>query len=128
MTIYVSQDGTISLYQGDSGNLTFSGLPQDKEYEVHLAFYDPDSNRIVGKDLVLSSEGQSKISFGIPSSFTDQLYVPQGDDFKIFSYGLKICSGEDEYTLIPKVKLMEGQPVFEAAPLVYVYPKYVEGN
>ena len=128
MTIYVANDGSISLYQGDSGNITFKGLPQDKNYSVHFAFYDPEYNQIVGEDLVLNAEYNSEVSFPISASFTDNLKVLSGESCRIYNYGLKICSGEDEYTLIPKVEIVDGKPVFQSAPLVYVYPKYVEGN
>ena len=128
MAIYISKNGTVSLYKGDSGNITFSGLPTDKAYAAHFAFYDPDTGSVVGDEFVVDAAFSPKVTFQITANSTDKLHVEAGESFKILNYGFKIVSGDEEYTLIPKVKLVDGEPVFEQPPLVYVYPKYVEGN
>ena len=49
MSLIIDKDGTISLYQGDSGELVVSGLDNNKNYTVFFAIQDSDRN-FVGKE------------------------------------------------------------------------------
>ncbi len=128
MTIYVSQDGTISFYQGDSGNIIFSGLPVDKNYKVYFAISDPESNKIIAEELSTNSNYASIVTFALSTDYTEKLKVEAGESCAVYRYGLKICSGSNEYTLIPEVEIENENPKFHSAPKVVVYPKYAEGT
>jgi len=127
MAIYVSNDKTISFYQGDSGNITFTGIPTDKSYTVYFAISNPDTNEIIGEELTMNSANKSSITFTLTAEYTDSIPLSEGSSCAVYRYGLKICSGSMEYTLIPEVKTDKGDPEFQSAPKVVVYPKYSEG-
>ena len=57
--IRVTENG-IWMRQGDTGNITFTGLPTDKPYTVYLSVYNPDENIIlkeIPSNIDLGSEG-----------------------------------------------------------------------
>lgn len=128
MAIYVSKNGNIHFYKGDSGNITFKGLPTDKNYSVYLAISDPETNATVGDELVIISNYSNSVTFTLASDFTDKFSVDEDNLFSVYQYGLKICSGADEYTLIPKVEIVNENPIFKPAPKVIVHKKFVEGT
>jgi hypothetical protein len=127
VAIYVSGKD-IFLYQGDSGNITFNGLPTDKNYDVYLSINHLETNKsVTDKILPVQSERQQQVTFSLGADATNELKVPAGESKAIYQYGLKICYGLDEYTLIPEVDIQSVVPNFLKAPKVIVYPKYVEG-
>ena len=128
MAIYVSKNGDIHFYKGDSGNITFKGIPTDKNYSVYFAVSYPDTNSVIGDELSVSSNYSSSVTFSISASFTDKMPINSEDSTAIYQYGLKLCSGDDEYTVIPKVSIQNNEPVFGASPRVIVHKKFVEGT
>ena len=128
MAIYVSQNGDIHLFKGDSGNITFKGIPTDKNYTVYFAISDPDTNITVGNELSVNSNYNNSVTFSLSAGYTDQLLLNTDEMFAVYQYGLKLCSGTDEYTVIPKVILNNNdEPTFLPAPSVVVHQKFVEG-
>ena len=47
MSIEINNEGMIVLYQGDSGNITISGLDTNKNYVVYFAIQDEKQNLII---------------------------------------------------------------------------------
>ena len=127
MAIYVSQNGDIHLFKGDSGNITFTGIPEDKNYTVYFAISEPDSGTIIGDELSVSSSNNTSVTFTLSASYTDQLASNSDDSVAVYQYGLKLCSNSDEYTVIPKVVIKNNEPSFLPAPKVIVHQKFVEG-
>ncbi len=126
MAIYVKNDD-IYFYQGDSGNITFKGIPTDKNYNVYFAISDINTNSRLGTELSVESNNLSEVTFTLSAEYTNALSVASEDDYSIYQYGLKICANGDEYTLIPKVLTDNKNVTFSKAPRIYVYPKYAEG-
>lgn len=127
MAIYNS-DKDIYLWKGDSGNITFDGLPVDKDYTVYFSISDPETNKIIAEELSIQSERRKKVTFYLDTNFTDLLRVPVGETKATYQYGLKICNGQDEETLIPEVDVSGEKPIFQKAPKVYVFQKFIEGR
>lgn len=127
MTIFVQGDN-IYLYQGDSGNIKITNLPNDRNYLLYFAISDPDTNKIIGEELTYQTEYRPSVEITLSSSLTDKLTIPDGESKGIYQWGLKLCLGDEENTLIPKVKLQEEIPIFQNAPKVFVMQKYVEGK
>lgn len=130
MTIFVNQsDMNIKLYQGDSGMITFNGIPTDKNWEVYFSIIDLKKNKILLEKKVESQQKESVV-FTFTAEETDKLDIQIGKTFTSYNYGLKICDDiGTENTLIPKVSINEnGTVIFRQAPNVQVYPKYVEGT
>lgn len=127
MTIYVADDN-IYLNQGDSGNIKITNLPDDRNYMLFFAISDPETNKIIGEELTYQTEYRPSVEITLSSSLTDKLTIPDGENKGVYQWGLKLCYGDEENTLIPKVKLDGNTPIFQNAPKVFVMPKYVEGN
>ena len=67
MTILTSGQN-IYLRQGDTGNLTFQGLPADKKYTAYLSIYNEETNAATSCSLLsLHSAGQChNMNFPVP--------------------------------------------------------------
>ena len=123
MSIFVTGQN-IYMRQGDTGNITFSGLPKDKAYTVYLSVYNPDENTIL-KELVAASFTQATgvAIFTFNEDFSNSL--PVGD----WIYGLKICANDgSEDTILPQTSIKDGKLVQSAAPTFTVDYKVVEGE
>lgn len=114
----------IYLRQGDTGNITFSGLPTDENYDVYLSVYNPDNDSILTETTAASFDRVNGIAlFTFDETFSNAL--PVGD----WTYGLKICAGGSEDTVLPRAYINDsGELIKEAAPQFTVDYKYVEGS
>ena len=120
MSIYIDENGTITMYQGDSGDLVISGLDTNSNWDIYFAIQN--SNRVtIGSEIYTSSAGNSSVSITIPSSLTDLLTVPAMQPYEVYYYGLKICSGTTEHTLFIK------NSDFGELNQFIVYPRKVQG-
>lgn len=126
MAVIGTEDNTLYIRQGDTGQVEFTGLPTDKTYTAYLAVFNEDTNKIVAKtDGVTVTNGTVVIYFN--QGFSDGL--PVGE----WVWALKICAdvpilGTSEDTVIPRSYVDEsGTLVTEAAPVFIVDNKLVEG-
>ena len=122
MAIYKNSTG-LWLYKGDTGNITFSGLPTDKAYTCYFSVYDEDNERIV-KEITATSFNQVEgvATFTINEDTSNSL--PVGD----YTYALKICASGEEDTVIPETTLEDEEYVQQPAPSITVLPKRIEGD
>ena len=119
----LSSGQDIYLRQGDTGNVSFSGIPTDEEYLVYMSVYDPDNNKILSEITATEFDQETGIAlFTIDENTSNSL--PIGE----WEYGLKICIGGMEDTLLPRSYIDDsGNLVNEQAPKFTVDYKYVEG-
>ena len=119
MTIQMSDDGTISIFQGDSGEITIDGLNPDYNYYVYFAIRDEDG-ALIGDEINVTSNNRESVTILLSPSFTNQLTVPAGESYQVYYYGVKLtpAGGIEENTVLPE---MGGQLPF------IVYRKVVEG-
>lgn len=115
----MTDDGTISIFQGDSGSITIDGLNPDLNYYVYFAVRDEDGE-LIGNELNVTSNNNESVTFLLSPSYTNQFEVPQGETYQVYYYGVKLtpAGGVEEDTVIPE---MGGQLPF------IVYRKVVEG-
>ncbi len=90
MSLIIDNDGTISLYQGDSGELVVSGLDKNKNYTVFFAIQDSDRN-LVGEELQVAVTDSDTVTFVLTPEYTDLLNVPKQKPYEIYFYGIKAC-------------------------------------
>ena len=122
MALDVDNNGNITLYQGDSGKITFNGLGQEGvEKTVYFAIQDENRNPI-GDELVVTTTSDS-VSFVLTPSFTDLLTVPNGEDYATYYYGVKVCNSEGEENTV-----IIGGSGYDSKNTITVYPKKVEGT
>ena len=126
MAVLGTEDNSLYIRQGDTGQVEFTGLPTDKVYTAYMSIYNEETNKIVAKtDGVNVTNGTAIIYFN--QSFSDSL--PVGD----WVWALKICAtvpvlGTSEDTVIPRSYVDDsGTLISEPAPAFTVDYKMVEG-
>lgn len=122
MSLIIDNDGTISLYQGDSGEIVISGLDTEKKYTVYLAIQDA-KRKVIGQEFQVAVSNSDTVTFVLTPTFTDLLTVPKNKPFEIYYYGIKIC--EDETGL--EDTLFIADSTYGDINRVIVYPRKVIG-
>lgn len=121
MAFIVDDYGNITLVQGDSGQLTVSGIQTDKNYTVYLAVQDTKRNPI-GTEISVESNYNPSVIFEFTTDLTDLLSVKKSQEYAEYYYGVKVCDGEGfEDTLLI------GNSEIGDVNTITVYPKKVEG-
>ena len=77
MSLIIDEKGTISLYQGDSGEIVVSGLDNSKNYVVYFAIQDSKRN-LVGNELQVNANKVESVVFFLTPDYTDLLKVAKG--------------------------------------------------
>lgn len=122
MTIAIENDGTIYLYQGDSGELYITGLNSTKSYTACLAIQDAKRN-LVGNELQVSVNNSDNVTFVLTPEFTDLLVVPKNKPFEVYYYGIKLCEKEAQ----KENTLFIADAVYGDVNRMIVYPRKVIG-
>lgn len=113
--------GDVICRQGDSGELTFTGIDKSKQYQVYFSIYN-NKRKIIEE--IRSVPYAGIVTFGLTPSITDKLTVPVGEKTATYYYGLKICLPEENY----EDTLVIGNKEITALNKIIVYPKIVEGT
>lgn len=121
--LIIDDDGTITLYQGDSGELVISGLDTSKNYTVYFAIQDEHRN-IIGDELQVSVNNSDNVTFVLTPEFTDLLVVPPNRPYKVFYYGIKVC----ENGTALEDTLLIADATFGDVNRIIVYPRKVKGR
>lgn len=122
MAFEIDEFGTITCFQGDSGEINIDGLPTDKNYQVYFAVRDLKRNP-VGFEISVDSEGRDLITIAVPPTLSDTWKVKSNEEFATYHYGFKICDGagfEDTLSIAGST--------FGDYSEIHVYPKKVEGT
>lgn len=122
MSLIIDADGTILLYQGDSGEVVVSGLEKDKSYTLYFAIQDKNRN-LIGEELQVSVTNSSYVTFVLTSEYTDLLTVPKNKPYEVYFYGVKACEtdGSKEDTLFI------ADNTYGDLNRIVVYPRKVKG-
>ncbi len=123
MSLIIENDGTISIYQGDSGEIVVSGLDKTKSYTVYFAIQDSKRN-IIGNELQVSVSKSDTVSFILTSDYTNLLTVPQNKPFEVYYYGIKACQPED----LTEDTLFVANCGYGDLNRILVYPRKVKGG
>ena len=91
--LHIDSDGTISIYQGDSGEFSINGLNEGQNCVVCFAVQDKNRNQ-VGEELQVAVNNYGSVTFVFTPEFTDLLKVPLKKPYEIYYYGIKVCSAE----------------------------------
>lgn len=123
MAFIVDEGGNITLIQGDSGQLTVSGIPTDKNYDVYLAIQD-SKRKPIGTEIHLESGGHESVIFTFIPELTNLLVVKKNDVSTDYYYGVKICDEDSEF----EDTLLIGDSQIGDVNTITVFPKKVEGS
>ena len=123
MAFIVANNGDITLVQGDSGELTVSNIPTNRNYKIYFAIQD--ENRIpVGSEVMVESNYSDAVVIFITGGLTDLLTVPLGEETSTYYYGIKLCYTED----LLEDTLMLGSSSIASKNTITVYPRKVVGD
>lgn len=123
MSLIIDNDGTISIYQGDSGEVVVSGLDKTKNYVVYFAIQDGHRN-LIGEELQVSVSKSDTVSFVLTSDYTNLLTVPKNKPFEIYYYGIKACQPDD---LVEDTLFLTNCGYGDLNRMI-VYPRKVKGG
>lgn len=122
MSIEVDEKGTISLYQGDSGEIIVTGLDSTKSLVVYFAIQNKN-RKLIGDELKVVASNKDSISFFLTPDYTDLLEVPMNKPFEIYYYGIKVCENETK----SEDTLFVENSTYGDLNQIIVYPKKVVG-
>ncbi|MCQ2740056.1 MAG: hypothetical protein MJ237_07505 [bacterium] len=122
MSLIVENDGTIHIYQGDSGVIVINGLDETKSYTIYFAIQNSSRN-LIGDELQVSVSNSDTVTFVLTPDFTDLLTVPQNKPYETYFYGIKACENDttNEDTLFVS------NNTYGDLNRVIVYPRQVKG-
>jgi hypothetical protein len=120
--ISIDNEGTIFLYQGDSGELVIQGLNSDRTYTVCFAIQDKNRN-LIGEQLQVSVSNSDMVTFVLTSEYTSLLTVPKGKPFEVYYYGVKAC----ETSASREDTMFIANSTYGDLNSVIVYPRKVKG-
>lgn len=123
MSLIIEKDGTISLYQGDSGEIVVSGLDASKSYTVYFAVEDAVRN-LIGNEIQVSISNSDTVTFVLTAEFTDLFKVPKNKPYEIYFYGIKAC----ENNTINEDTLFVANNTYGDLNRIIVYPRKVRGG
>ena len=121
--LIIDDNGTISLYQGDSGEITVHGLDENSSYTVYFAIQDCKRNP-VGDELSVSVSNSDTATFVLTPEFTDLLTVPLKKPYEIYYYGIKVCISDDSI----EDTLFISNGTYGDLNRIIVYPRKVIGD
>ena len=122
MSLIIDNDGTISLYQGDSGEIVVSGLDKDKNYTVYFAVQDGDRN-LIGEELQVAISNSDNDTFDLTPQYTDLFTVPKSKPYEVYFYGIKAC----EFDKNIENTMFISESVYGDLNRIIVYPRKVKG-
>ena len=122
MSLIIDSDGTISIYQGDSGELVVSGLNKDKNYTVYFAIQDAQRN-LIGEELQVAVTDSDTVTFVLTPEYTDLLVVPQNRPYEIYFYGIKACEEDSNV----ENTMFVADTTYGDLNRIIVYPRKVKG-
>lgn len=112
---------TITLYQGDTGPVTFEGLGTEYNYKCYFAIQN-ERRVFVGEELIEQSDFKDYVTFKLPAELTNKLTVPANKEYQDYFYGIKACKEDNEDTLFVE------DGYFGSKNILRVYPKKAEGT
>lgn len=122
MSLIIDNEGTISLYQGDSGEVVVSGLDTEKSYTVYFAIQNSSRN-LIGQELQVGVSNSDSVTFVLTPEYTDLLEVPKNKPYEIYFYGIKAC----ESNTSREDTLFVADNTFGDLNRIIVYPRKVIG-
>ena len=123
MSLIIDKDGTILLYQGDSGELVVSGLDNSKNYTVYFAIQDVNRN-LIGEELQVAVSNSDTVTFILTPHYTDLLTVPDNKPYELYFYGIKACETDSNI----ENTMFVAETTYGDLNRIIVYPRKVKGG
>lgn len=124
MAIDWHTDGSATMYQGDTGDVTIAGINTDYNWTVYFAIHDKNRNQ-VGEEQYMQSDYLDTVKIFIPKELSDLLTVPHNQKKEIYYYGVKVCRTEDGKVIEDTLHI--GEVNFDKQDTITVYPRKAQG-
>lgn len=119
----ISIDGTtISIFQGDSGSITFTDL--DEGMVIYFAVRDKRNNTLVFDEIREIVNEFGEVTFDLTSEMTDLFTVKLTEKYATYYYGIKQV---DEDTGEENTVFLGDNENYGDKYTIKVFPKKVEG-
>lgn len=119
----ISIDGTtISIYQGDSGSITFTDL--EEGMVIYFGVRDKKNNTPVFEEIRGVVDSKGEVTFDLTAEMTDLFNVKISEKFATYYYGIKQV---DEITGEENTVFLGDKECYGTKYIMKVYPKKVEG-
>ena len=118
--------GNITLRQGDSGEYTIEGLPNNYLYLAYFAVHDEKRNRVGFEIIKEIDQTNARVTFELTPEFTDYLIVKPNEEVATYYFDVKLSYYSDSTKIEDTLILGDKTP--EDKNTITVYPKTVEGG
>lgn len=88
MAIRIDQNGTIAMYQGDTGYVYANGIDPEKQYRMYFAIYN-SKRQPVGEEIMEEAINVDHVEFKIGIELSNLLTVPLNKEYETYYYGIK---------------------------------------
>ncbi|MBR5012841.1 MAG: hypothetical protein IKY15_02765 [Clostridia bacterium] len=122
MALYIYEDGSIDIYQGDSGSIFVHNLNKDKNYKVYLGVQDKKRNFVFEKTIEANSVEFAEIKI-LPTD-SQLLTVPLNKNFETYYYGVKV----EEVGTTNSDTMFISNSTYGDLTEMRVYPKKAKGG
>jgi hypothetical protein len=122
MALEINEDGSIDIYQGDSGSIFVHNLNKDKNYKVYLGVQDKKRNFVFEKTIEANSVEFVEIKI-LPSD-SQLLTVPLNKNFETYYYGVKL----EEIGTTNSDTMFISNGTYGDLTEMRVYPKQAKGG
>lgn len=118
-------DGSATMFQGDTGYVTITGINTDYDWTVYFAIHDKNRNQ-VGEEQYIQSDNLDRVRIFIPKELSDLMTVPKNQKKEIYTYGIKACREENGKVIEDTYHI--GTVDYEKQNTITVYPRKAQGT
>ena len=122
MALKIDENGTITMYQGDTGYIYANGIDPEKKYRMYLAIYN-SKRQPVGEEIEKEALNVDRVEFKIDIVLSNQLTVPLNKEYETYYYGIK----QNEIGTSDADTMFIGNGTYGDSNEIIVYPRKAKG-
>lgn len=122
MALSIDENGTITMYQGDTGYVYANGINPEKQYRMYFAIYD-SKRHPVGEEIMREAKNVEQVEFKIDVTLSNLLTVPLNKEYETYYYGIK----QNELGTTNADTMFVGNGSYGDLYEINVYPRKVVG-
>jgi hypothetical protein len=88
MSLKLDENGTITMYQGDTGYIYANGIDAEKQYRMYFGIYN-SKRQPIGKEIMREALNVDNVEFKIDIELSSLLTVPLNKEYETYYYGIK---------------------------------------
>jgi aspartate oxidase len=88
MALKLDENGTITMYQGDTGYIYANGIDAEKQYRMYFGIHN-SKRQPIGKEIMVEALNVDNVEFKIDIELSNLLTVPLNKEYETYYYGIK---------------------------------------